>query len=78
MATTQQPAPSTWRVTSQQEGQGLGPAGTYTKGVFVYFALDSGEQGSVFVPAAQYTTDNVRQLVQARADQMREISGLAG
>ncbi len=40
--TTPTPTPATWRVTAQQSGQGMGPAGTYTKGVTVYFALDTG------------------------------------
>lgn len=78
MANTDQPAHAAWRVTSQQETQQPGPAGTYTKGVNVYFALDSGEAGSVFIPQAQYNTETVRAAVQARADQMAEIGQLSG
>jgi hypothetical protein len=72
------PAGTGWHVTSQQEGTQPGPSGTYTKGVTVYFTLDSGEQGSVFVPQATYNADNVRAAVSAKAATMAEVGQLSG
>jgi hypothetical protein len=73
---SQLPPGVSWRVTSQQEGTQPGPAGTYTKGVTVYFNVSTGDSGSVFIPNNMYTSDNVIAAVNARAAQLAEISQL--
>jgi hypothetical protein len=73
------PTPSAhWRVTAQQEEMAPGAAGTYTKGVRVFFQLDSGPSGSVFVPNETYTIDNVRAAILARANAMADVHALSG
>ena len=65
-----------WRVVSQQETSEPGANGTYTKGVLVYFLLSSGANGSVFIPDAQYSIDNVKAAVAARAAQIASVGAL--
>jgi len=62
-----------WRVVSQQEGVQPGPSGTYTKGMTVYFTLDTGETGSVFVPNTQLNPEYVKAAITARAVQLSSI-----
>lgn len=76
MTDTPLPAGVTWRVVAQQETTAPGPAGTYTKGVIVSFLLNSGEQGSVFVPNQTYSADTVRAAVNAKAALMAEVAAL--
>lgn len=70
------PAGVTWRVTSQQEGTQPGPAGTYTKGVTVYFAMSTGDSGSVFIPNNLYNAENVTAAINARAAQLASVTQL--
>ena len=67
-----------WRITASQEQQAPGAAGTYTKGRQVFFQLDSGPSGSVFVPNDQLSTDSVRAAVNAAAQQLADIHALQG
>lgn len=73
------PAPVVhWRITASQEQQAPGAAGTYTKGRQIFFALDSGPSGSVFVPNDSLSADNVRAAVNAAAQQLADIHALQG
>lgn len=67
-----------WSVTGQQEGTRLNDQGQYVQGVLVSFRLASGQQGSIFVPESGYNPENVKQLINARAQKMASIAGLAG
>lgn len=76
---TQGNAPvSGWTVTSQQETFEQSPAGQIVRGRRVYFQLASGPTGSVFVPDAQYTPDNVRAAVAQAAAVLAQVQGLSG
>lgn len=66
-----------WHVTAQQEEQAPGAAGTYTKGVRIYFQLDAGPSGSVFVPKDQLTPDHVREVIAAHAMTLYGIHNLS-
>jgi hypothetical protein len=70
------PAGVTWRVVSQQETTQPGPAGTYTKGVLVFFSMSTGDTGSVFIPNNLYRSDNIKAAIDARAAQLAEVSTL--
>lgn len=66
--------PSTWNVTAQQETSQVGPDGQVRRGVRVSFTTGLGQQGSVFVPDAEYRVDMVRGYV---ADQAAKIDAIA-
>lgn len=77
--TPETPTPAVhWRVTASQEQQAPGAAGTYTKGRQIFFALDSGPSGSVFVPNDQLGTASVRAAIDAAAAQLADIHALQG
>lgn len=67
-----------WRVTGQQETNRTDATGRFVSGVLVAFTIDNGVAGSVFVPDAQYTPDNVKQLIAARVAQLTGVANLAG
>lgn len=79
---TDTPAPTDnaphWRITASQEQQAPGAAGTYTKGRQIFFALDSGPSGSVFLPNDQLTVDAVRAAINAAASTLANIHALEG
>lgn len=66
-----------WVVTTQSETMGIGPNGLAGPGVRVGFQLADGTAASVFVPDSQYTPDNVKALIAARAATVTAIKGLA-
>lgn len=66
-----------WKVTSQQEGVAPGPSGTYTKGVTVYFTLEDGTPGSVFVPNTTFNPDFVKAAIADRAQTLANIGALS-
>lgn len=70
--------PATWTVTSQTEGTQRLPDGTFAAGVVVNFRLSTGETGSVFMPHGMYTSENVKDSIQARAELLRRVGGLSG
>lgn len=67
-----------WTITGQTETTDLNDSGMYVPGVKVQFVTARGVRGSVFVPTADYTAENVRKLVTARALVADEIAGMAG
>jgi len=75
---TQPTAPPQWTVTTQQEVTQPDATGRYVQGVKVGFQTVEGILGSVFIPDAQYSAQNVQQAVQARVDQMRSVQTLQG
>lgn len=71
-------AKNAWTVEYQQETIDLGPDGRPVQGVKIGFVTGGGLRGSVFVPRANYTPDNVRAEVSAAAHQMDTIQNLKG
>lgn len=67
---------ATWRVTGQTETMALDGTGRYVAGVSVAFTTGNGHSGTVFVPRASFTVDNVRQAVQAAADLADNVGNL--
>lgn len=65
-----------WRVTGQRQTTDLGPGGTFQDVIEVTYALDSGTVGSVRVPKAQYTSDNVARLIEAEVAELRNVENL--
>lgn len=70
------PPVTSWHVTGQAERTDIAADGNPVRGMTVYFTTGAGHQGSVFVPAAQYTADNVRAMIAAAAARMDEIGSL--
>ena len=68
---------TTWKVTTQYEQTQVAAGGQPVRGVQVFFTTGRGHTGSVFVPYAQYTTDHVREQVQAAAAQMDAVGMLS-
>lgn len=66
-----------WRVTSQTPGARAvagvnGPVAGYTVG----FVTGNGVNGSVFVPSASYSADNVKAAIAAQVAQLDAVSNL--
>lgn len=66
-----------WTVISQAETMGITPTGAAGSGIKVTFRLADGTTGSVFVPDAQYTAENVRAAILARVAVLQAVKGLA-
>lgn len=79
MADGTMPAPpaSTWDVTSQPEWTELTPGSGPVAGWRVMFTTGMGHTGTVFVPNAQYTPDNVRRMIAEKAATMDQIGSLS-
>lgn len=71
------PPVTSWQVTGQTERTDIAQDGTPVRGMAVYYTTGHGYQGSVFVPAAQYTADNVRAMIAAAAARLDQIGSLA-
>lgn len=71
-----EPQQATWAVQSQQQRTQVNTAGQVQDGYQVTFLTGGGHTGSVFVPMAKYTVDNVRQAVQAQANLLDAVGGL--
>lgn len=69
--------PSAWTVISQTETMGIGPTGSAGSGVKVTFRTADGTVGSVFVPDAQYTAENVKAAIAARVAAFDAVKGLS-
>jgi len=67
-----------WVVTQQTEATDVGPTGAYVSGVRVTFRTASGAVGSVFVAHTDYTVDQVRKAITARAAVIEGVAGLQG
>jgi hypothetical protein len=52
--------------------------GQVQEGFRVMFTTGKGQQGSVFVPKARYTPDNVRAEIAAAAHQLDQVADLTG
>ena len=76
MSTPATPAPSTWKVTGQNQVTEIAPGGSPTQGVRVYYATGTGQSGSVFVPLSKYTPDGVAAAVTEAAATMDVIGSL--
>lgn len=78
MSTPAPTAHSGWKITGQTQKQWL-PAGgqQFITGVEVSFVTTDGNAGTVQVPYAQYTPDQVSALVSARAAQLDAITALS-
>lgn len=77
MTATAPAAHSGWSITGQTQKQWLPTGGQqFVTGVDVSFVTNAGNAGSVQVPYAQYSPDQVAALVSARAAQLDAISAL--
>ncbi len=81
--TMQQPKPATqasplWVITGQREANRLNPQGQYVAGIIITFQTRSGVMGSVFVPDAQYTEQNVRNAISDRVASLEAVGKLTG
>lgn len=65
-----------WTVISQSETMGISPTGGAGSGVKVSFRLADGTVGSVFLPDAQYTAENVKAAIAARVAVLTSVKGL--
>ncbi len=69
---------SGWIITGQVPDQySAGAGGQPVLGVYVYFTTSDGNPGSVFVPDEHYTTANVRQMVEAKANVIDSVGAQA-
>lgn len=75
MANGDQDAPL-YVVTSQMETVAGTPDGRYVNGIKVTYRTRSGANGSVFLPLEEYTADNARALLDARAAEAEAIQTL--
>lgn len=70
------PPVTSWQVTSQTERTDIASDGTPVRGMAVYYTTGAGHAGSVFVPASQYTPDNVRAMIAAAAARLDAVGAL--
>jgi hypothetical protein len=68
---------SGWRVVSQAQTTDVDMDNRFVEGLRVSFVTGRGHSGSVFVPLAQATPDNVAAVISDRAAVMDEIAGLS-
>lgn len=68
----------TWTVTSQNETTAQDSTGNFVSGWTVYYQTQDGTAGSVFVPKALYTADNVRAKIAAAVAENIAVSQLSG
>lgn len=69
---------ASWVVVNQKQTTAQDSTGRYVPVVAVTFRLASGTTGTINVPVASYSTDAVKAAVQAYADQLGAVDGLAG
>lgn len=67
-----------WYVTAQQETSRPIAGGQVARGVLITFALQNGQQGTVFVDEAHYNPDYVRAAIADKAATMTAIGNLSG
>ena len=77
MNTSPNPLPGSWYVTSTSETTDQNDGGQFVPGVRVNFTTGRGHQGSVFLPLAAATRDNVAAAITARVAQLDAISDLS-
>lgn len=65
-----------WAVTSQSQRTKVMDNNNLVDGYDVYFTTAGGHAGSVFVPMARYTTDNVAAAVAAQAELLDAVGNL--
>jgi hypothetical protein len=67
-----------WRVTGQTQREDLGPGGKFRTVIDITFELlDSGDTGTVTVPLANYTQEEVASVIQQRADVMYDVGRMS-
>lgn len=67
-----------WHVTSQAERTKQLPTGGFQNVVVVTFMTDAGTQGSVEVPKATFTADNVKAAIDNYVAHIGAVEGLSG
>jgi hypothetical protein len=69
-----------WTVTSTSEQLGTGDTGVPAPGLKIFFTMDGGQEGSVFVPdnVVMQGQDAVKARIAARAAALAGIKGLTG
>jgi hypothetical protein len=71
--------PDGWRVTGQAPNQtDVSADGTVVEGTRVYFQMNSGTQGSVFVPQTSYNAESVKQRIIEAVSHLHAVNNLTG
>ena len=65
-----------WRVTTAVERTQIGPTGQPQTGKVVTYQLSTGQQGTVFIPDAQFNPDGVKAAIGPIAENLAAILGL--
>lgn len=68
---------ATWHVTGQLEQQKIDTSGQVQDGMTIMYQTDAGVSGTIWLPMAQYTADNVRRAISLKADLNNTIQGLS-
>lgn len=68
----------TWEVIGQVPDVGTNDQGVFVQGVTVTYRTKSGTVGKVFVPQSQFTTDQVRDIVDRVAGHTEAVANLKG
>lgn len=71
------PAKGGWQVGSQIEETRRLPNGQFVKGMTVHFTTGYGVASSVWLPASQYSAENVRSLIAAKVKALDAVSSLS-
>ena len=65
-----------WRVTGQQHAETYMPGGGFEEVVYVNFVTKNGTHAKVTVPVAQYTAQNVSDMIDAFAEREDAVAQL--
>lgn len=65
-----------WKVIGQRESTEIGPDQRFTPTVIVTFQTGLGYTGTVSVPKAAFTADNVRNLIDEQVAAMHDVHNL--
>ena len=68
---------ATWHVTGQLEQQKIDPSGQVVDGMTIMYQTGDGVSGTVWLPMTQYTTENVRRAIAAKAALNADIASLS-
>ena len=69
---------SSWRVVGQRQTSILSPSGQFEDAFVITHKTGAGVQGSVTIPKAQYSQDNVKRLIDSEAAEVDAVHALTG
>lgn len=65
-----------WRIVAQRQTTDLTPDGRFQEVMEITFTTDQDVSGTVRIPVTQYTAENVREVISARAAQISAVHNL--